>query len=137
MSLSKEQWMAIEKFLSVPFGHVTLKCDGYEITAQVQQSKMTLLVMVYVDGQFKGSWLDGKDERCIKFYRCEKQLVLRGKMRKSVMAASTKKQLGKEMKAMFKRHLEDFIVHWTPYWTSPKAFCAHIRKTCTQIELIE
>lgn len=85
MSLSKEQWMAIEKSLSVPFGHAKLKCDGYEITAQVQQIGMKLVVAVFVDGRIKGAWLDGKDERCIKFYQCKKQLMLRGKMRASVM----------------------------------------------------
>lgn len=137
MSLSKAQWMAIEKLLSAPFGHAKLKCDGYEITAQVRQIGMKLVVAVFVDGRIKGAWLDGKDERCIKFYQCKKQLVLRGKMRASVMEASAKKHLGKETKAMLRRHLEDFIVSWTPYWSSPKAFCRHIQKTCTQIEFME
>ena len=137
MSLSKEQWKEIESALDHSFGRVKLKCDGYDITAVVETSKMKLHVMIYIDGRFEGKWLDGEDERCIKFCQCKKRRVLRGEVRKKAIVNSANKRLGKEMRAMFKRHLEDSIVWWTPFWTSPKAFCRHIRKTCTQIELIE
>lgn len=137
MPLSKQRWQEIEKTLHHSFGRVNLKCDGYEITAAVEASKMKLHVMIYIDGRFEGKWLDGKDERCIKFYQCKKMFVLRGAARKKAIACSTNKRLGKEFMAMSKRHLEDHIECWLPLWSSPKAFCRHIQKTCQSIEVVE
>ncbi len=134
--ITKARWQEIDRTLRHPFGMVKLKCDGYEITAAVETCKMKLHVMIYIDGRFEGKWLDGKDERCIKFYQCKKIFVLRGEARKNALEVSTDKRLGKEFMAMLKRHLEDHIESWLPYWSSPKAFCRHIQKTCQSIELI-
>jgi len=137
MPLSKPQWEVIEKSLAYPFGAVNLRCDGYEIAAHVQQSKMKLFVMVYVDGEFKGAWLDGKDDRCIKF--CQKKIkhILNSSEKKKALEASRMRSLSKEDRAMFKEAAEKNFEYWVPYWTSPKAFCRHIRKTCKSIEIIE
>lgn len=137
MPLSKQRWEEIERTLRHSFGMVKLKCDGYEITAAVETSKMKLHVMIYIDGRFEGKWADGKDERCIKFYQCKKTFVLRGVARKNAIAASTNKRYGKEYMAMCKKHLEDHFLSWTPYWSSPKAFCRHIQKTCQSIEFVK
>lgn len=137
MPLSKQRWEEIERTLHHSFGMVKLKCDGYDITAAVETSKMNLHVMIYIDGRFEGKWLDGKDERCIKFYQYRKRSVLRGEERKKALSNAANKRLGKETRAMFKRHSELFIDWWEPYWSSPKAFCRHIQKTCQSIEVIE
>lgn len=135
--ITKARWQEIDRTLRHPFGMVKLKCDGYEITAAVETLKMKLHVMIYIDGRFEGKWLDGKDERCIKFYQCKKRYVLRGEARKRALSQAANKRLDKEARAMFKRHSEDFIDWWEPYWSSPKAFCRHIQKTCQSIEFIE
>lgn len=65
--ITKEQWQVVEESLAYPFGNVKLKCDSFEVSAQVRPLKgMKLVVSVFVDGHMKGAWLDGKDERCIK-----------------------------------------------------------------------
>lgn len=138
MSLSKAQWMAIEEFLSIPFGHAKLKCDGFEITAQVRPLKgMRLVVAVFVNGHMKGAWLDGKDERCIKFYQKKTKHLLKADERKQALANSKNRYVNKVDRAFFKHHAEAMYEYWLPYWTSPRTFCRHIQKTCQSIEFIE
>lgn len=136
MPLSKQRWDEIETNLSRQFGAVTLKCDGYQVTAVVQSYQMRLHVMIYIDGEFQGKWLDGKDERCTKFYRYKKKYIFSAEKRRRAHVLAQKEKFDPETRAMFKRHTEAFIEQWVPYWTSPAAFCRHIRKTCTDIEFI-
>ncbi|SOD42308.1 hypothetical protein [Nitrosovibrio sp. Nv4] len=137
-TLTKDQWQKIETELSSPYGNVKLRCDGYEITASIQRLKpLQSCIAVYVDGWIKGEWMNGKDERALKFY-CEKKRFLwsvqnRSEAKKKLL----NRRLGKFLKDFYKKMVESSFSVWEPYWTSPKAFCRHIRKTCQSIELVK
>lgn len=137
MPLSKEQWLEIEKSLGYQFGKVKLMCDGYEITARVESSRMKLYIMIYIDGLFKIEWADGKDDRCIKFYKKSIKYFSSAKVRKAALKPSRLRYLSKEDREHFKESVEKKFEYFVPYWTNPKALCRHIRKTCTDIEFIE
>ena len=56
--MTDEQWKQVESRLSRPFGSVKMQIDGYKITVVVEPLKgMKLVLMVYVDGYFRGKWL--------------------------------------------------------------------------------
>lgn len=80
--ITKEQWQEIESKISHPYGFVKLKCDGYVINAVVQKYKgLKYCVVVYVDGVFEGKWMDGKDERALKFHCKRRRYALTGSKR--------------------------------------------------------
>ena len=138
MPLSKNQWQAFEEALQVPCISHKLMCDGYEITVQVQIMKgMKLVVAVFVDGEIKGSWLNGKDERCLKFYRKITKYLLKPAERKAALKASQNRRLCKTDRDYFKENAEKTFEYWLPYWSTAWAFGRHIRKTCQSIEVIE
>lgn len=137
MALTKEQWQVLENQLSYPLGRVKLRCDGYQISAYVEKSKgLKFEIMVYIDGEFRGVWLNGEDERCLKFYRAIKHYLWRGKLREELKDDLRKRQT-KESRDRYKEMLEEHFFTWVPYWPSASAFFRHIRKTCKQIEVMD
>ena len=61
--LTREQIIAIEDELAVPYGMVRLMCDGYRVDIHVSQVKpLKYELMVYVNGEWKGSWVKGDCE---------------------------------------------------------------------------
>lgn len=66
--ISKEQWVAIEFELSHPHGIVTLDCDGYQVSLQVEMAKkLKYEIAVYVNGVARGAWLLGDAEEGRRF----------------------------------------------------------------------
>ncbi len=135
-AITKERWAYIETRLSHPYGSVKLKCDGYEITAQVQKYKgLKYCVVVYVDGVYKGKWTDGKDVRAQKFHCKNTRHVWPAKQRAEAKKELSKRRLLKEMKVFWQDVHDKKYEFWVPFWTSSKSFWRHIRKTCTDIEV--
>lgn len=138
MNLSKEQWSQVETELSHVFGNVKLRCDGYEVTATIRQAKpLKLVIEVYVNGYIKGEWCIGEHEESRKFW-CEKKvwgypLAKRTEAKKKL----TKRGLDQWHKDFYKRITESCRTYYSAGWTSPAAFCRHIRKTCTSIEIVK
>ena len=139
MSITKEQWAEIEKQLSGMMGRVKLMCDGYEIDANIERCKMRLYVMVYVDGCFKGEWIANREgsEIPLKFYREQKRPAAGAKMRAWYLKESKSRFWSKEQRAEHAAKARKTFSTWIPYWPNAKAFCRHIRKTCTSIELVK
>ena len=90
--MTDEQWKQVESRLSRPFGSVKMQIDGYKITVVVELLKgMKLVLMVYVDGYFRGKWLTEDCDIRRRFYYCSKR---------SLLTAKEKKRLQREKKAI-------------------------------------
>ncbi|MEW5905123.1 MAG: hypothetical protein AB1722_12370 [Pseudomonadota bacterium] len=139
MAITKEQWEQIEANLSGVFGFVELVCDGYKINAQVQQDKMKLVVSVYVDGIMKGEWIfNAANSEIPRKFHCEKKRPACGTiMRAWYLEQSKSRTWSKQERADYAAKAKETTSTWLPYWTSAKAFCRHIRKTCTSIEIVK
>lgn len=138
MSLSKEQWQVIEKQLSFPYSKVKLKCDEYEVSAVVEKIKgLKFCVTVYVDGVYRGEWMDGKHEQPLKFHRKMRRYFLNGKKRQYCIRELSKRGIPAASKKMYRKWLDQYHEYWVPFFPSARSFCRHIQKTCTNIELID
>lgn len=138
MTITKEQWQGIETQLSGDFGRVKLRADGYEIAASIERLKpLKFCIAVYVDGYIKGEWMNGKDDRDLKFYHEKRGFVFSVKSRNDAKKKLLDRRLDKRIRAFYQNMVEGCYSVWEPYWTNPAAFCRHIRKSCTSIELIK
>lgn len=140
MAISKEQWAEIETRLTGIYGCVDLLCDGYKVGARVELSKMKLVVTVYVDGYIKGEWIfnDSDSEIPRKFHQEKKRFISSTKMRAWYTTQSKSTKLWtKEERHEYAEAAKKTSSHWWPHWPSANAFCRHIRKTCTSIEIVK
>lgn len=138
MAITKEQWAEIEAQLTGTLGRVELLCDGYRVNASIEYSKMKLFVAVYVNGEIRGQWMHGEHEIPRKFHQEKKRFINSTKMRAWYTTQSKSDKLWtKEERAKYAAQANKTLSHWMPWWTNAKAFCRHIRKTCTSIEIVK
>lgn len=131
MKPSKAQRAGVESALSNPYGAVTLICDGRRIDLQVHQfSALRYRVMVYVDGEFRGTWTraDGAAPES-KFLR---------KQVRPVFSPAQKKKMeniyGKRHVAQDQRFSKTLTFYW-PDFASGKAALNHLCKVCESVEV--
>lgn len=131
-----EQQLVLDE-LEAPFGVVKLRCDGYEVSAVVQQIKpMRWAIAIYVNGEISGQWcLDG-DERATKFFRETQRFLYPKKEREAYARLSKKKGFSAEYRRRLKEAAGRKVSRWYPYWTCGKAFLRHIKTSCKRIELV-
>lgn len=104
-------------------------CDGYEVTlilGPISQFKNAILV--YINGQIKGEWLNTDCEYRRRFFRT---------MTKSLISPKKKAAL-KKLPKKIRLKLEDmarYTCHY-PYWTSFHALKRHLVEHNENIELI-
>ncbi|MDY0348750.1 MAG: hypothetical protein RBR13_07965 [Tenuifilaceae bacterium] len=55
--MKNEDWKRVDQALRIPFGSVTLMCDGYRLDLQVNYAKMRLMIIWFVNGDFRAKWL--------------------------------------------------------------------------------
>jgi len=139
MAITKEQWAEIEKQLSGLMGRVDMLCDGYKVSAQVEKNKMTLVVTIYVDGYIRGEWLFNKNgsEIPLKFHQEKKRFGFSAKFRALLAKQAKSKYFNKDERDKAAADSKKTSSHYWPHWPNAKAFCRHIRKTCTSIELVK
>lgn len=136
MPITAEQWKQIESDLSMPYQRVRLKCDGHAVTALVTEMKaMRFGIAIYVDGEINFKQLWDKDEVAKKFYPLKTRSLCTGKRRASVQNFIQKRGVDKELKAILQKELDAKYSTLQPWWTNARAFCQHIQKTCTEIDL--
>lgn len=137
MSITKEQWADIETRLSTPFGRVEFKADGYALVAAVRgMGGLKQAVVVYVDGVMKGEWVKGGCPEADKFCRPQRRWVWKTKARDMAKAILKKRKLDPALRDHYTSVATAQLTTWLPYWTSPAAFCRHLRKTCAEIDLV-
>lgn len=138
MAVTKEQWQAIEDQLMGSFGQIKLKCDGFEVNASIQRvSALQLGICIYVNGWVKGEWYKGEADEARKFLRRTDHYVWKAKDRAEAEKWLKKRGLDAKTREFWHGVATDKSSVWCPWWTNAKAFCRHLRKTCTEIEVIQ
>lgn len=76
--MQQADWDELKNQMSSPYGHMKLKCDGFEIdlVQMIESGKKTWGTTVYVNGYLKGAWLNcdhktgvTEHEEARRFYR--------------------------------------------------------------------
>ena len=129
MPISDQQWKQIEEKLNSFYNTVELDCDGYRVTLQLSRfTTFQNVIMVYVDGEWRGEWIlhDCEHRRrflCPSKHRLHKKGAFKG-IRKGTM-----KELGIDP--------DRTVTHYHPYWTSLNRLRRHLERNNTTITFIE
>ncbi|WP_293766361.1 hypothetical protein [uncultured Aquitalea sp.] len=135
MKLTKEQKQELINKLSIPWGRVSLLCDGHKVDLVVKLCKgMRYRVATYVDGRWEGKWMLGSET-----YPEQKFL------NKQVRPACKKKDKEAMEKAVGKRYFKKMCAE-EPYWTktitvydiswaSGRSAINHLCKVCDSIQI--
>ncbi|MDX7855197.1 hypothetical protein SJU92_04100 [Aeromonas caviae] len=139
MSISKEQWKAIEAELKGILVQVKFKLHGHEIAiSRCRKSESTTVLGVYIDGEIKGSWMkeladiDPADEfmnKVAKQVFFHKFKAMYSKKQIETMAKHKRRLGAKRMKEMFGEAPEK--AGWTylvPYFGSSTALVRQFKK---------
>lgn len=138
MTITKEQWAEIEQQLSGFFGRVELLCDGYTITAKVENiAPMRQGIVVYVNGWVTGKWLDGTADEPRKFHRERKHYVWSAALRAAAAKKAKDRHMPAQLREIYRERVTASVSVWVCWWTSPKTFTRHLRKTCTDISVVK
>lgn len=83
--MSNEDWKKAEKMLSVPFGSVKMKIDGYNVTFScIPEKPLKYVIAVYIDGTFKMKWATEDCEIRRRFCFKSKTSLLTAKQKKAL-----------------------------------------------------
>jgi hypothetical protein len=130
--LTREQIIAIEDELAVPYGMVRLMCDGYRVDIHVSQVKpLKYELMVYVNGEWKGSWVKGDCEEAKRFMRPMHRHKYTTEFRTGMTKVYGVRRVRKEIP-----DLDAKVTHYSPTWSSAKPMLRHFAKTCGDIQLV-
>lgn len=124
--MTKEEWKQVEEWWGTGVGHVSMEIDGYSIFLHnyADKEKMTLSVMVYVDGHICGAYSNTDNEVGNRFWqRVRKPLY-------SPKELKTRAQLyGKRSKESKQKYFEMNCFMWRSF----RAFKKHIISNNTDI----
>jgi hypothetical protein len=133
--IDKTLWTMIEDSLANPYGRVELLADGYRIVASVERYKaLTWKVVIYTDGKILFAWTSQDREETRKFWQRRERFTHPKKYRDDMKKWLKSRD---EWKRDMAQRAHAMQVMWSPTWPNAKAFCRHIRKTCTDIRLIK
>lgn len=139
-TLTKEEWAQVDSQLSGLCGRVEMMVDGRNVTlTRGRISQNTLGVVVYIDGEWKGTWI-GKTNDCPEQpYTYPKQ--------RFVYTSKSRAEQKKMIKRFGKRRCKEIgitaedvdrkITIWQPMFPSAKAVRRHYEKTFQSIELVK
>jgi hypothetical protein len=130
MAMTNDDWKEVNELFDTLFGSAELLCDGYKVTLQLRKiERLKLVVMVFIDGKFKGEWM-------------MKECVIRTKFfRKSESYAYSKRHRERALKVFGKRIFKEnnydkkFSTYY-PYWTSFRSLKKHFETNIKDIKLI-
>lgn len=132
-SLTKEQKELVVSELSHTFGTALLKCDEDQVVLAVQCVKsLKYRVVMYINGYWKGEWLDTN-----KSFPEQKYLNRR------VRALYSKAEIAHMQKKFGKRNTQKFMsinktyVTYDFTWASGKMALNHLIKVSKSIELVK
>lgn len=133
--ITKAQMEQIEAELTSLIGKVVLRCDGYTIEAYVRQEKMRLVVMVYVNGWFKGDWIDG-DHAEARFLNEKKRFIFSKASRERMLKAASNKRLPADLRRAYERDAAKATTLRSPLFPNGKAFLRHMLKVSDSVEVV-
>ncbi len=131
--MTVEEWTIVERKLSVPFGSVKLKIDGYivEVIRSASTVEYSLNVHVYINQKQIFDWYLCCPDAQRRFGRYRKEYIL--------LTARKKKILKRKREKFFKRikrlQLQTLEIYY-PYWTSFRSMKSHFIKNNKSIELL-
>ena len=128
--MSNEDWKKAEQALSLPFGSVKMKIDGYNVTFScIPEKPLKYVIAVYIDGTFKMKWATED---------CEIRRRFCFKSKTSLLTAKQKKALKREKKAI-REEVEKQMTFYTylPYFNSFRSLKSQLIHNNESIELVE
>lgn len=123
--MNREQRQEVERRLCYPGASVKLACDGYEVVLEVLRDKMKLVIVVFVDGSWKGEWL---------LHDCEQ----RRRFMRPVTRRFGKPYTPAQIRLLGKKWCDERRkprTYYLPYWASVKPLLNHLEKHNTSVEL--
>lgn len=128
---TKEQREAIIKELSVPYGCVKFLCDGYQVTAYVQEVKTYRFgIVLYIDEKLRYEHLRRGSEVGAKFYPEYTHCVFTGKYLDSYRKAYGKRRADRHRR-------ESLVTLPRYYWSSPLQMLRKWAKTCEDVVVLK
>lgn len=134
--LTTTDWGNIKNELGRVYGSVRLAADGHLIFAIVRQDKMKLTIAVYVNGKIKGA-----DIQHFKASEMDKLSDVQRKFMRHKFYSPNKKDVKFYEKLKGKKYCKENGVYersfstW-PYFNTPGAFVAKLKKTCESVEIL-
>ena len=127
--MTKEEWEQAENSLAWSYGRVGMKIDGYDVTVVVEPLKaLKNVLVVYVNGEWKGKWLSEDCEERRRFYQ---------KHTGNILSRKEQKRLAREKKAVREAVGKTTYDWYSPYWTSFRSLKSHLIKNNKSIELVK
>lgn len=129
--LTKEQKSLILSELNYPYGKVKLQCDNDIITLTVEQTKpLKFEICVYVNGSFKGIWLNPDEQHPEqKYLYVRTKCFLKEDQKKFYLKKIGKKGLDEKIK-------EATYTLYYAFFPNAKMAISHLCKVCENIEII-
>ncbi len=109
-----------------------MKVDGYKIQLEPHIYKMRLTRVVYINGFFKGIWLNGDCEEARRFMRVKESYIFPQKYRTEMLRIYGKRRYNQR-----KEDFEKKLKSYHPDWTSFSSFKRHLIANNKEIELIK
>lgn len=133
MAITKEEWEAIAAELSRPHGRVELKCGEHIVSFQVELTKvLKYSIHTYVDGFWRGEWMDGKSEIGQEFFRRKECFARTPKEREAFIKAMGGSRCPKKYRDIANAK---FVMH-TYAWPSVTPLRQHYKKHHPDAEVI-
>lgn len=133
--MTKEDWARVEVALAHLYRVVKLRVDEYDVALMLGQvSAYKNLIIIEVNGCFKGEWLSKDCEERRRFCHRREQALFSAKQKATwnKMSKRAQKQLSRE----YRLDIEAKYEFYDPYWTSFRALKTHLINHNTSIELI-
>lgn len=127
--MTKEEWEYAEKRLYNTYSRLQLKVDDYDVSIVVEPLKpLKNVLVVYVNGEWKGKWLSEDCEERRRFYQ---------KHTGNILSRKEQKRLAREKKAVRETVGKTTYDWYSPYWTSFRSLKSHLLKNNKSIEFVK
>lgn len=126
--------------LSYPYGRVELMCDGFKVALSVERAKkLNYRVMVYVDGCFKGEWLNPtKTFPEQKFYNRTESFLYTPKQRQMMLKdAPVFGRKGSKERTDWEARANVKLTTIDSTFPSGRAAINHLLKVCVSVSVAE
>lgn len=127
--MTPEQWQAVERAVSRPYGGADLVVDGYQVALRVEPLKgLRSTIVVYVNGMWKGEWLANDCEERRRFFRPVRVCYMNNKDYQSWRKVFGKKDADKR-----RENLRG--CYWLPDWPAFSRLKRHLVANNKSVEL--
>ncbi len=130
MTITKEQWAAVEKELSHHWVDVKFEYKGFELAIQRQrESESKTVLSVYINGTIKPGWgwveVESEDRPSIikDVWKLKTKAKYTPKQIKDIEKIYGKRRAKKEYPALYERHEV-----WLPYFPKASMLCRQFKK---------